>query len=385
MKLAIVRQTYTPFGGAERFVERAAEALQSDGVSITVIARRWTHKPEYGLEPCDPFYFGRVWRDAGFARCVQRLIAERRFNLVQSHERVPGCDIFRAGDGVHATWLDRRERARGWPARVFNALSPWHRYTLVAERRVFADPRLKAVICNSRMVRDDIARRFSVPDGKLHVVFNGIDLDAYSPELRERHRLAVRRELGVDDASPVILFVGSGFERKGLRVLIDALAVMRERSAELWVVGRDKHADRYQARARRLGVAHRVRFLGPQVDVKPYYGAADSFALPTLYDPFPNAVLEAWACGLPVVTSDSCGAAELVDPGRNGYVCDALDPAALAHAMDALCATENAETLRDAARATALPLSNSAMAARLGELYRRLVEEAGRREDPPGS
>jgi UDP-glucose:(heptosyl)LPS alpha-1,3-glucosyltransferase len=328
---------------------------------------------------------GRLWRDAGFARCVGRLIAEGRFTLVQSHERIPGCDIFRAGDGVHATWLALRARARGLSARLQHAISPWHRYTLSAERRVFANPRLKAVICNSRMVRDDIARRFSVPEDKLHVVFNGIDLEAFSPSLRQTSRQAVRLRLGVDDSTPVILFVGSGFERKGLRVLIDALAVMRERSAELWVVGRDKHADRYQARARRIGVGHRVRFLGPQVDVKPYYGAADCFALPTLYDPFPNAVLEAWACGLPVVTSDSCGAAELVDPGRNGYVCDALDPAELARAMDALCATENAETLRDAARATALPLANSAMAARLGELYRRLVEEAGRREDPPGS
>ncbi|MGB0126998.1 MAG: glycosyltransferase family 4 protein [Rhodocyclaceae bacterium] len=376
MKLAIVRQAYTPFGGAERFVERAAEALQSDGVSITIVARRWTGMPAYGLEPCDPFYVGRVWRDAGFARCVRRLIAGRRFDLVQSHERVPGCDIFRAGDGVHATWLAQRERMRGWPARLSHALSPWHRYTLAAERRVFADPGLKAVICNSQMVRDDIARRFSVPDGKLHVVFNGIDLAAYSPELRERHRLSVRHQVGVDNAIPVILFVGSGFERKGLGVLIDAFAAMDESSAQLWVVGLDKHAARYEAQARRRGVADRVRFLGPQQDVKPYYGAADAFALPTLYDPFPNAVLEAWACGLPVVTSDSCGAAELVDPGRNGYVCDALDVAGLARALDALCGPGVAESLRAAARRTAEPLSICAMAERLGGLYRQLLREA---------
>lgn len=377
MKLAIVRQTYTPFGGAERFVQRAVDALQTEGVSITIVARQWSGAPTQEIERCDPFYVGRLWRDAGFARCVGTLLAQGRFGLVQSHERVPGCDIFRAGDGVHATWLALRERARGLPARLQHTLSPWHRYTLSAERRVFADSKLKAVICNSRMVRDDIARRFSVPDSKLHVVFNGVDLDAYSPALRKTHRSGVRRELGVDEATPVILFVGSGFERKGLRALIDALAVMRESSAELWVVGRDKHANRYRAQASGLGLAQRVRFLGPQLDVKPYYGAADCFALPTLYDPFPNAVLEAWACGLPVATSATCGAAELVERDRNGYVCDPLDPAALAGALDALCAPGKAETLRHAARATALPLSSSAMAEHLAALYRRLVAEAG--------
>ena len=64
----------------------------------------------------------------------------------------------------------------------------------------------------------------------------------------------------------------------------------------------------------------RVTFAGPQTDPKPYYGAADAFVLPTLYDPFPNAALEAMACGLPVVTSTKSGAAELVAEHDAGFV-----------------------------------------------------------------
>jgi len=79
----------------------------------------------------------------------------------------------------------------------------------------------------------------------------------------------------------------------------------------------------------KLGIAARVRFVGGVSDVRPFLAAADAFVLPTLYDPFPNAVLEAMAAGLPVVTSTRCGAAEIVAEGETGFVRDALDIDAL--------------------------------------------------------
>jgi len=373
MKLAIVRQSYTPFGGAERFVERAVEALNRSDLSLTIVARRWSGAPTHEVLRCDPFHLGRTWRDASFAHCVRKLIAEQRFDIVQSHERIAGCDVFRAGDGVHATWLELRARAGGTSVRVGRALSPWHRYTLAAEAAMFADSRLKAVICNSTMIRDDLIRRFAVDEAKLHVIYNGIDLDDYSPALRDLHRSRLRRELEVDDQLPVVLYVGSGFERKGVRPLIDAASRMTETLAQFWIIGKDKHSARYREYADKKGVGNRVRFLGPQQDVRPFYGAADAFALPTLYDPFPNAALEALASGLPVVVSNTCGACELIEPGRNGFVCDALDIAALAASLDALCAPGAASAMSTAARVSALPLARDVMAGQLIDLYRSLV------------
>jgi UDP-glucose:(heptosyl)LPS alpha-1,3-glucosyltransferase len=357
MKLAIVRQKYTPFGGAERFVERALAALRTKGVDVSIVAREWQGDLQ-GVS-VNPFYLGRTWRDAGFSRAVQRLMTQRHFDLVQSHERIPGCDIYRAGDGVHATWLEIRNQP-------LDSLAPWHRYTLAAEAGMFRHPRLRAVICNSRMVRDDIARRFCVPDDKLQVIYNGVDLDAFHPRLRAEQGCRLRDKTGVDIAAPLILFVGSGYTRKGLPTLLHAMSRMARDDARLWVVGRDKQEARMRDLAQTLGIAHRILFLGAQTDVRPFYGAADVFALPTLYDPFPNAALEALACGLPLITTTTCGAAELVT-AANGAVIEAGDATMLAAGLDTLCS--NSPAMRDAARASVAHLELTPMAAQLMALY----------------
>ncbi|MCX7893678.1 MAG: glycosyltransferase family 4 protein [Burkholderiales bacterium] len=373
MKIALIRQRYNPFGGAERFVARAAAALAAEGAGVTVFARDWQGGGEVRAVRCDPFYVGRVWRDWSFARAACAATARERFDLVQSHERLACCDIYRAGDGVHRQWLENRSRALGPLARLAQALGPYHRYVLAAERRLFASPRLRAVICNSRMVRDDIRRHFGLAEEKLRVIYNGVDTEAFHPRVRDEFRTPMRARLGIAPDAPVLLFVGSGFERKGVARLVTALARMATPEARLVVVGKDKAEARCAAMARRLGVAGRVHFAGGQQDVRPWYGLADAFALPTLYDPFPNAALEALACGLPVVTSPESGAAELVETGANGHVCDALDIPAIARACDAALALGRDPAARAAARRAAEPLDIASMAKELLALYRSLA------------
>ncbi len=370
--LALVRQRYNPYGGAERFVERAMAALADQPVALTLITRRWSGSPQHDIALCNPFHLGRLWRDWGFARCVRRKVAGGRFDLVQSHERIPGCDIYRAGDGVHATWLERLMAVRGPAGRLGIRLNPWHRYTLAQERRMFGDPRLKAVICNSHMVRADIARRFGVAAGKLHVIYNGVDGEAFHPRLAVEHRVAVRAGLGVANDTPVILYVGSGFERKGVAALVDAIALLPGR-AELWIVGADRKEQRYRAQAQHRGVAARLRFLGPQQDVRPWLGAADVFALPSLYDPLPNAALEALASGLPVLASRSSGVAELIEDGASGHLVEAGDVPAMADALGRLTVPGVAAAMRPRARAAVEHLTPEAMARQLADLYRSLT------------
>jgi len=376
VKLALVRQTYTPFGGAERFVERALGALREQGADVTIIARRWSGEPGPGFLRCDPFFMGRTWRDRGFARRVQGIIATGRFDLVQSHERIPGCNVFRAGDGTHAQWLALRARHESALGRLWLRLSPWHRYILGAEAEMFRHPELRAVICISRMVKEDIVRHYDVDPAKLHVIYNGIDLNEFHPSAADRHRTEVRAQLGAADDVPVFVYVGSGFARKGVATLIEAAARMRDGRAHFWVVGRDKNEGRYRALARKAGVADRFRFLGPQRDVRPFLGAADAFVLPTLYEPLSNAVLEALACGLPAIVTTTCGAAELVTPGRSGYIFDAGKADALAGHLDRLAFPGVAAGMRDAARAAVADLSAPAMAGRLLDLYRELLAPA---------
>jgi UDP-glucose:(heptosyl)LPS alpha-1,3-glucosyltransferase len=375
MRVAFIRQRYNPFGGAERFVERAAAALRAQGAAITVIARDWSSVEGAAMPDlvrCDPFHVGRLWRDRSFAATVCRLVARGHYDLVQSHERLDCCDVYRAGDGVHAQWLENRARVRSAAARALDALNPYHAYVVAAERRMFASAGLRAVICNSRMVRDEIVRRFGVPAEKLHVVYNGIDLERFHPRLRDEHRAAQRGLLGVRGDEPVYLLVGSGFERKGAAPLLDAFARLGPSGGRLVIVGKDRLQRAMERRAAAAGVARRVTFTGGKADVRPYYAAADCFVLPTLYDPFPNAAIEALACGLPVVTSTASGAAELIRAGENGFVCDALDIDAIAAHMRAAVALDRAAVLA-AARASVTALGIDAMAAQLITLYRGLL------------
>ena len=373
MKLALVRQRYNPFGGAERFVERALQSLRGHGTSVTLITREWKDQGDRDVRICNPYYLTRKGRDAGFAHCVQKIIASDEFDLVQSHERIPGCHLYRAGDGVHATWLELRGRVQSPLARMATRLHPWHRYTLAAEAAMFRHAGLRAVICNSEMVKRDIAARFGVADDRLHVIHNGVDLDSFHTGLREQYRSQTRELLGIAEQTPTVLFVGSGFERKGLASLLSALAMMSNSNTHLVVVGRDRHQAAMEQLARELGIIDRTRFLGGQADVRPYYAAADVFALPTLYDPFPNAALEALACGLPVLTSPESGAAELITPAC-GVVADALDVRAQAVALDQLI--EDASAMRLAARAAAATCSLVDMTARLTALYSSLATNA---------
>lgn len=369
-RVALVRSRYDPAGGAERFVQSAVAALRAEGASLTIVTRRWPEHDGSALI-VDPFHVGSLWRDWGFARAACAELARRHFDLVQSHERIACCDVYRAGDGVHASWLAERSRVQSPLQRLATRLSPHHRYLLEAERSLFTSERLKAVICNSRMVRHDIAERFATPSAKLLVIRNAVDSTTFHPGLRAEMGAAVRQQLGLARASHVVLHVGSGFERKGVATLLEALALSPPSTCAI-VVGKDKRAAQYAARAQRLGVAGRVRFIGAVSDVRPYYAAADTFMLATLYDPFPNAALEAMACGVPVLTSMRCGAAEVVSEGESGFVRDALDAAGFAKVISELD-PGRCRRLGANARDAVAPLTPQAMGREYAALYQRLL------------
>jgi UDP-glucose:(heptosyl)LPS alpha-1,3-glucosyltransferase len=369
-RVALVRSRYDPAGGAERFVQGAVAALRAEGASLTVVTRHWPDDDGSALV-VDPFHVGSLWRDWSFARAACEALSRRHFDLVQSHERIACCDIYRAGDGVHAQWLEERGRVQSAGGRLAARLSPHHRYVLAAERALFTSPRLKAVICNSEMVRGEIRARFDTRADRLVLIRNAVDSGAFHPGLREEMGGAVRQQLGIPRDARVALHVGSGFERKGVASLLDAVAAARCRPWAV-IVGRDKRSARYLQQARRLGIAERVRFAGSVSDVRPYLAAADMFVLATLYDPQPNAVLEAMAAGLPVLTTPKCGAAELLREGESGASRDALDVRGMAEVLDAW-EPGVARRIGAAARAAVAPYTPEAMAREYLALYRRLL------------
>lgn len=366
LRIAIVRARYSGHGGAERFVERAASALGGQA-ELTVIARRWdlatTAERPYRFARLDPVYAGSLWRDAGFARSVRAYVAANHFDLVQSHERIAGMPLYRAGDGVHAAYLERRQ---SWST----AFNPHHRWLIGEERRMFEHPALRAVICNSNMVMREIAERFAIDASRLHLIRNGIDLQAFAPP-SEAQRALARNTLGVEPNQRVLCLVGSGFARKGVDSGMRALQALKDPRTLLLVVGHDKQLGRYRRLSHTLGLSSRVRFLGVLADVRPVLHASDAMVLPALYDPFPNAALEALACGVPVVTSTACGVGELL--ARDQVLDCRAEPALWAEALHAVLAGSQAHELRHQARALALEHDLATMASHMLDLYTRLL------------
>lgn len=333
MKLALIRQRYTGYGGAERYVSQLARRLMERGHEVHMLARAWDAAGDEGL------VFHRIDSGGGptavrlrrFARNVAREVAAGGFDLVHSFERTYSQDVFRAGDGCHREWLVRRARVQGAWRGWLDRLNPRHRAFLDLEARMFADPRLKMVLVNSLRGRDEIMHHYGLPETKIRVLYNGLDRNRFHPGLRAQHRADVRRELKLAGDEPVVLFVGSGFLRKGLGELIRALPGT---AGNLMVIGRDRF-EPFDRLARRVGVSGRVITLGPRSDVERFYAAADVFCLPSWYEPFSNACLEAMAAGLPVVTSRETGAAEAIRDGVNGYVVGfPTDPEELAEGLN---------------------------------------------------
>ena len=380
MKLAIIRQKYSAFGGAERFIERLLPGLAERHVDVSVIARKWAGEADSPMHwvACNPFYFGSAWRDKSFAKAACREVAEGSYDLVQSHERLRCCDIFRAGDGVHAAWLGARQKYLG-ESLGWLKLNPFHANSLRAEARMFASSRLKRVICISNMVRQDVQRFYVVPEEKLVTIYNGIDLAAFSLDCVV-NRQEIRQELGIPQDALVYVFVGSGFKRKGLETAIRALPP----EAHLIAVGKDKEVALFQKIAAETGAnteqSQRVHFVGPQKDVRSYYGAADAFVFPTIYEPFGSVVLEAMACGLPAITTARCGAGEIITQGVDGFVLPTGDIEAFAACMRQNTALDWGKR-RAAARTTSerYPISRTvdAMLALYQELSRQSLGLSG--------
>jgi UDP-glucose:(heptosyl)LPS alpha-1,3-glucosyltransferase len=373
MRLTIVRQDYRPEGLVERVIERALEALLERNVAVSLYTRSWPQTRLQLVEPLvfDPFYIGALWRDWSFARAACRDVRRSQPSLVEAHERMLCCDIYRASDGVHAAWVGERIKHSSPLERVALELSPYSRYLLAMEKRLYASTWLRAVICNSRMVKEEIRRYYDVPESKLHVIYNPVDGQKFHPGLRDE-RAGVLGRHGIPAEAPVFLVVATDPSRVDIGGAMAALA-RQDAAARLIVLLGQKGASVDLARARAQGVADRVTFVVGETERRPYYAAADVVVAPSRYDPSPEIPFEAMACGLPVISSTKSGAAELLPECDAGLVYPAGDVAALAAHMQALLDPHVRARLGGNARRAVSSFSPAAITLQQVLLYRDLL------------
>jgi len=320
LTIGFARRGFSPSGGAEAYLKRLARGVVERGHAAQLVTT--------GNWPPNEWPFGPITRLNGaspvsFANEFARLQPRGDSDVMLSMERVWQCDVYRAGDGVHRAWLERRSAHEPAFQKIVRSYNAKNRAAVRLEKSLFAKRGAGRVIANSRMVKDEIVRFYGYPSDKISVIYNGVPLAELRNAQGERDRS--RLTLGLRDEDIAVLFVGSGWERKGLSYAIEAVEGCGG-NMRLLVAGRGREPN-FRSRV--------TQFLGVVPDPTSLYGAADIFLLPTIYDPFSNACLEALAAGLPVITTMSNGFSEIIEDGLHGSII--RDP-------------RNQPTLRDALR-----------------------------------
>jgi UDP-glucose:(heptosyl)LPS alpha-1,3-glucosyltransferase len=277
------------------------------------------------FHPVKTIPFPRSIRLLSFAVRATREIENGGYDITFGVGNTLKADILQPHGGVHWAWFWRSLRAYENPVlwmikflgRIFSPkqwVSGW------VEDAPYHAKRLRTVIAISDMVKQDMMRWYRIPEERIQVVYNGVDIERFHPRNR-KYREEIRRRHDIGDEF-VVLFVSNNFRMKGLVLLTRALTAIKKENSpsfKLLVLGRDRQ-DPYLGLARDMGIFEEVIFAGSTHEPEKYYGASDLLVHPTFYDACSLTVLEALASGLPVVTTASNGASGILCHGKEGWV-----------------------------------------------------------------
>ena len=331
-------------GGKERYVVELVHALLRLGHSVDVFAceaDRDILKGAGFISVPNRMRFSSVLNTISFVRETTKMLKNREYDIVHSHERnytqevltlhsfsylqgVEKYSFLRKIDQKYLSlrswlylWLEKRQMGTAWLVSVSTAIS-------------------KDVETSYRRTRNVV----EIPPGVDSTVFSETALDGL--------RGAVRKEKKIGENELVVLFVGSAFQRKGLDLLIPAIA----EDMQLFIVGKGDHISRYERMIRAHGCGQRVSMEGITDNVTKYYALADVVVLPSRSEAFGMSILEGMACGLPVIVSQNSGVADIIRHGENGFLMEHASelPGLLGHLRSremrrkvGLCARKTAE------------------------------------------
>jgi len=305
----LIRERVSKFGGAEVYLSRLSKALDDNGIDHQIVNSifpkflpSWLRIILFNLQVCltkkNKFYF--------------------------SLERIVCSDVYRAGDGVHKVFLSIENKSK---------LNPLHPVYLFLERRCFNNA--KRIIANSNMIKDEIINTYGVNSNKIDVIYNGVESKkiVYQDSF---DRLS--KEFDLDKSMSILLYVGSGFKRKGVEEFLEIVAKVQAKNIKAFIVGKEKNIEYYKQLSRDLKVDKKVIFTGPRGDVDDFYTISDIFLFPTRYEPFSNVVLEAMSFKNAVFTTRQNGAHEILE---NEYIMNNSQDFSVVKKIDQLLANAN--------------------------------------------
>ncbi len=368
MRIAVVIPKYGLLGGAEGFAYELTERLaMRGGWDVHVFA----HQYRRGDAPVT-FHrvllppFPRFMRQIYFAWGVDRGIRRGRFDLIHSHDRIWGMHLLTMHGIPHERWVKNVRNKR---------MSLFDRAVARVERRGLSSPSLRMVLPVSDLTKEEIERAYALPETRLRVIHPGIAAERFASLSQDACRREVRQRHHLAESDLVVLFVGMNFEIKRLDLVMEGMAeLLREEPTgsrlRLMVVGKGE-VGRYQALARRLGIAERTVFAGATREVEAYYLASDIFVMPSTFDTFGMAVLEAMAAGLPVIITRKVGARDLVRDGVEGFILsDSPPPSELTEKLALLLNPARRRRMGRQAGETALQHTWDRVADEMASIYR---------------
>ena len=317
-------------GGAERYLADLCTRLANEGHEVHVYAEHWDEgNPGISFHRVKTIPFPRSLRLLSFATRATRAIGNGNYDITFGVGNTLRADVLQPHGGVHWAWFWRSLKVYQNPVLLGvkflgRVLSPKQWVSGWIEDAPYRKRNFREIIAISDMVKRDMVRWYQIPEGRIHVVYNGVDIERFHPRNR-RYREEVRRRHRIRDEL-VILFVSNNFRMKGLGYLMRALADLKKEEHppfKLLVLGRDRQGP-YQRLAKKIGIFEETIFAGSANDPEQYYGASDLLVHPSFYDACSLTVLEGLASGLPVITTASNGASGVIRRGDEGWVIDGM-------------------------------------------------------------
>ena len=319
MQLAFAIYKYFPYGGIQRDLLKIARACLKRGYRVRIYVIRWEAElPEDALDvhivPVDAISNHKLYER--FADYVLAHLEDNPVDLLVGMNKMPGLDVYYAGDSCY------EEKARSQRGSLYRKLPRYQHFSRF-ERSVF-DPLVKTNILTISDVQTPyFIRYYGTQEERFHPLPPGIEPDRIAPADKEPVRRAFRAEFGLEEDELLLLFIGSGFIKKGLDRALLALKALPETLYErsrLFVLGRD-NAEPFRRMAIRLGVADRVRFFTEgRDDVPRFLFSADGLMLPAYDENAGMVILEAMFAGVPALVTENCGYARYLEEADAGLL-----------------------------------------------------------------
>jgi len=338
MKICLVINNFDPrCGGAEWWTYQYAEYLLKQGHAVHVVAQDFNYDER--RVPIVPHGLGRIGSPLQRAEAAIEKIRPLKADIVHDMGVSWHCDVFQPHIGC---WSAIARQKLLWTPpglrSIKRLLDPcWPRYRehrLIAARQAAGENQILVALAHK--VAREYQKFHNVPASRIRVVYNGVDVERFSPRRMAEYRKAMRQRLGIADHVVLAIAVAHNFKRKGVPTLLKAMSILASRRLPFHTVvvgGKRIGPWKYGSLLRHLPVT----FVGAQSDPVPYYAAADVLVHPTFYDNCSLVFLEAAAGGLPSIISLEDGAAELLTDGVEGFLLkDPADANGLAAKMELL-------------------------------------------------